>query len=98
MDTNRSWSIDDQRDKFQFGCEYGRMIRDGEVKHVVKNPNYRGRTIPFWKSLSGIGNESTMGVIGTPTCGKGEPNQAVRVGHMSPTCLFENVDCFSGES
>jgi len=97
MFTNRSWSIDDQRDKFQFGCEYARLIENGEVTKVVKNPNYRGRTIPFWKSLSGVGDQSTLQIIGTPTCGKGEPNQPVRVGHASPACLFHNIDCFSGE-
>ncbi|MCU0937078.1 MAG: TldD/PmbA family protein, partial [Gammaproteobacteria bacterium] len=31
MDTNRSWSIDDTRNKFQFGCEYGRRIRRGRL-------------------------------------------------------------------
>ena len=35
MDTNRSWSIDDSRNKFQFGCEYARLIEDGELGPVV---------------------------------------------------------------
>jgi predicted Zn-dependent protease len=26
MSTNRSWSIDDARNKFQFGCEWGQLI------------------------------------------------------------------------
>ncbi|MEM9608634.1 MAG: TldD/PmbA family protein, partial [Actinomycetota bacterium] len=38
METNVSWSIDDSRNKFQFGCEYGRMIVDGELGEVVRNP------------------------------------------------------------
>jgi hypothetical protein len=42
MATNRSWSIDDARNKFQFGCEWGQLIENGELKGVVKNPNYRG--------------------------------------------------------
>ena len=29
LETNNSWSIDDYRDKFQFGCEKG-TIKDGE--------------------------------------------------------------------
>src|SRR5690606_12075292 len=29
MQTNASWSIDDARDKFQFGCEWARLIEDG---------------------------------------------------------------------
>jgi hypothetical protein len=41
MATNRSWSIDDARNKFQFGCEWGQLIENGELKGVVKNPNYR---------------------------------------------------------
>ena len=42
MRTNVSWSIDDSRNKFQFGCEWGRMIRGGKLAEVVRNPNYRG--------------------------------------------------------
>ena len=38
METNTSWSIDDSRNKFQFGCERGRLIRDGVLGPVVKNP------------------------------------------------------------
>ena len=40
-----------------------------------------------------LGNKDTFKVYGTPYCGKGEPNQAIRVGHASPVCLFENI-CF----
>jgi predicted Zn-dependent protease len=96
MDTNRSWSIDDSRNKFQFGCEYGRLIRNGELKEVVKNPNYRGISATFWRSLKGVGDKTTLVVMGTPTCGKGEPNQMIPVGHASPACVFENVDVFGG--
>ena len=42
MHTNTSWSIDDSRNKFQFGCEMGEVIENGERKGIVKNPNYRG--------------------------------------------------------
>ena len=31
LDTNRSWSIDDQRLNFQFGTEFGRRIVRGEL-------------------------------------------------------------------
>ena len=55
MESNRSWSIDDYRNKFQFGCEYGKLIENGELTKVVKNPNYRGITNPFWRSLSMVG-------------------------------------------
>ena len=38
METNSSWSIDDSRNKFQFGCERGRLIENGKLGAVVKNP------------------------------------------------------------
>jgi predicted Zn-dependent protease len=98
MRTNRSWSIDDQRDKFQFGCEWGQLIEDGRLTRVVRNPNYRGRSKAFWRSLAQVGDGTTWSKHGTPYCGKGEPNQVVRVGHASPTCHFTGVSVFGGES
>jgi len=96
METNSSWSIDDSRNKFQFGCERGRMIENGAIKHVVRNPNYRGISASFWRSLARVGNADTMRVLGTPYCGKGEPSQVIRVGHASPACVFAGVDVFGG--
>ena len=96
MATNCSWSIDDSRNKFQFGCEYGRLIRDGELGPVVRKSNYRGISATFWRSLAMVGRADTLEVMGTPNCGKGEPNQMVRVGHASPPCLFQGVDVFGG--
>ena len=94
MESNRSWSIDDFRNKFQFGCEYGKRIRNGKLAETVKNPNYRGVTNAFWRGLSMVGDQSTFRVFGTPFCGKGEPNQVIRVGHAAPVCAFENVEVF----
>ena len=96
MESNRSWSIDDYRNKFQFGCEYGKLIENGKLTKTVKNPNYRGISNPFWNSLKMVGNKNTLGIYGTPNCGKGEPNQVIRVGHASPLCLFENIQVFGG--
>jgi predicted Zn-dependent protease len=96
VETNCSWSIDDSRNKFQFGCEWGRRIVDGELREVVKNPNYRGVSATFWRSLAGVGRADTVEVLGTPWCGKGEPNQIIRVGHAAPPCLFRAVEVFGG--
>jgi predicted Zn-dependent protease len=98
MATNRSWSIDDARNKFQFGCEWGQLIENGELKGVVKNPNYRGISAEFWRNLSAVGDRSTFQVLGTPNCGKGEPNQVVNVGHASPACVFSQIDVFGGDA
>lgn len=97
MRTNRSWSIDDARNKFQFGCQWGQLIENGQLGAVVKNPNYRGISASFWRSLTGVGDRDSLGVLGTPYCGKGEPNQIIRVGHASPPCLFGNIDVFGGQ-
>ena len=98
METNTSWSIDDSRNKFQFGCERARIIENGTLAHVVKNPNYRGISAEFWRSLARVGNADTVQVLGTPFCGKGEPSQTIRVGHASPACVFTGVDVFGGEA
>ena len=97
MKTNRSWSIDDSRNKFQFGCEWGQMIRNGALAEVVRDPNYRGVSSTFWRSLAMVGNDATVEVMGSPYCGKGEPNQLVRVGHASPACKFSGVAVFGAE-
>ncbi|MBK4988954.1 TldD/PmbA family protein [Pseudomonas sp. S36] len=98
MRTNRSWSIDDARNKFQFGCEWGQLIENGELKGIVKNPNYRGISAQFWRNLAAVGDRSTFQVLGTPNCGKGEPNQVVRVGHAAPACVFRQIDVFGGQA
>jgi len=97
MKTNCSWSIDDSRNKFQFGCEWGQLIEHGQLTTVVKHPNYRGISATFWRNLKMVGDVDTFEVMGTPNCGKGEPNQVIRVGHASPACLFADVEVFGGE-
>ncbi len=94
METNVSWSIDDSRNKFQFGCELGRRIVDGEVTEIVRNPNYRGISATFWRNLNGVADDFTVMAVGN--CGKGEPNQEIRVGHAAPHCRFADVEVFGG--
>ncbi len=97
LHTNTSWSIDDSRNKFQFGCEYGQRIENGAIVGAVRNPGYRGISQTFWRNLRGVANADSFKVMGTPNCGKGELNQMVGTGHASPACLFGNVDVFGGE-
>lgn len=97
LKSNSSWSIDDSRNKFQFGCEWGQLIKNGKLTKVVRNPNYRGVSANFWRNLYMVGDDSTNVLMGSPYCGKGEPNQCIRVGHASPVCLFKDIDVFGGE-
>lgn len=96
MHANRSWSIDDYRRKFQFGCEYAQLVENGRITRTLKNPNYRGVTIPFWNSLQALTASDTVETYGSPYCGKGEPSQIIRVGHSSPYALFKNIEIFGG--
>ena len=96
MRTNVSWSIDDSRNKFQFGCEWGERIERGRRAGVVRNPNYRGVSATFWRSLRALGDASTFESHGTLYCGKGEPNQGVHCGHAAPACVFAGVEVFGG--
>jgi predicted Zn-dependent protease len=98
MEANRSWSIDDQRYKFQFGCEYAKRIRHGTLAETLRNPNYRATTPAFWNRLVQVGDRHTWQMFGTPYCGKGEPNQVIRVGHGAPVCAFAHIEVFGGVS
>ena len=91
VDTNRSWSIDDKRLNFQFGCEIGWEITNGKRGRMIKNPTYTGIGPRFWQSLDMIGNESEWTFWGTPNCGKGQPGQIGHTGHPSVPCRFRGV-------
>jgi predicted Zn-dependent protease len=94
LETNLSFSIDDRRESFQFATERGRLIEGGRLTSVVRKPGYRGRTVPFWRSLAGVGDGGTYHAHGTPYCGKGEPQQRILASHGSPACLFAGVEVF----
>jgi len=91
MTTNQSWSIDDKRVNFQFGCEAAWRIIEGRLGELYKNPNYAGITTEFWGSCDAVAGPSEWRLWGTPNCGKGQPGQAARVGHGTPPARFRNV-------
>jgi len=91
MATNQSWSIDDKRVNFQFGCEVALRIRDGKRTELYRNPNYTGITTEFWGSCDAVGGREEWTLWGTPNCGKGQPGQVARVGHGTPPARFRNV-------
>ncbi len=96
MKTNCSWSIDDSRNKFQFGCEWARLIEGGQLDRGREEPELPRHFGDVLAGLKAVGRPDTVEVLGTPYCGKGEPNQAIPVGHASPACLFAAVDVFGG--
>ncbi|MBI2893669.1 MAG: TldD/PmbA family protein [Deltaproteobacteria bacterium] len=91
MATNRSWSIDDLRLNFQFGCEAAWEIKDGRRTRLVKNPIYAGVTPRFWQSCDAITGPAEWRIWGLQTCGKGEPMQLMHVGHGASPARFRSV-------
>jgi TldD protein len=91
MDTNRSWSIDDKRLNFQFGCEIGWEIKGGKRARLLKNPTYTGISPRFWGSLDMLGNRDEWTFWGTPNCGKGQPVQVGHTGHPAVPCRFRGI-------
>lgn len=88
---NRSWSIDDKRVNFQFGCEVAWEIIDGKLGRMFKNPNYTGITTQFWGNLDAICNKDHWNIWGTPNCGKGQPSQTAHVAHGCAPSRFRAV-------
>jgi TldD protein len=91
MQTNRSWSIDDKRYNFQFGCEIGWEIKGGKRVRMVKNPSYSGITTEFWNSLDAICSRDEWTLWGTPNCGKGQPQQVMGTGHGAAPARFRGI-------
>jgi TldD protein len=91
METNRSWSIDDKRLNFQFGCEVGWEIKGGRRARMVRNPTYTGIGPTFWQSMDMIGGPQEWTFWGTPNCGKGQPQQIGHTGHPSVPARFQGV-------
>jgi TldD protein len=91
MQTNRSWSIDDKRYNFQFGCEIGWEIKGGKRVRMVKNPSYSGITTEFWNSLDAVCSRDQWTLWGTPNCGKGQPQQVMGTGHGAAPARFRAI-------
>ena len=91
MESNRSWSIDDRRLNFQFGCEIAWEIKNGKRGRMLKNPTYGGVTPQFWNSCDAIGDLASWFAWGTPNCGKGEPMQTGRTTQGASPTRFRNV-------
>jgi TldD protein len=89
MDTNRSWSIDDKRLNFQFGCEIGWEVKNGKRGRMLRNPTYTGIGPVFWRSMDMLSSEIVA--WGTPNCGKGQPSQIGHTGHPTAPARFKGV-------
>ncbi len=92
MQTNRSWSIDDKRLNFQFGCEIGWEIKDGALGRMLKNPTYTG----IGPTLLGLarrgGRPRRVDRRGAcPTAARASRCSVGHTGHPSVPCRFRDV-------
>ena len=86
--TDKSWSIDDLRLNFQFSCEIAWEIKRGKRTRILRDPFYTGITPQFWRSCDAVCGPGDWRLWGITTCGKGDPMQAMHVGHgASPGAL-----------
>lgn len=91
METNKSWSIDDKRYNFQFGCEVAWEIRNGRKTRMLKNPVYSGISTRFWNACEAIANREHWTLWGVPNCGKGQPEQVMGTGHGASPSRFGGI-------
>ncbi len=91
METNKSWSIDDKRYNFQFGCEIAWEMRNGKRIRMLKNPSYSGISTEFWNSCEDIAGPDDWVLWGVPNCGKGQPEQVMGTGHGASPARFRNI-------
>ena len=91
METNKSWSIDDKRYNFQFGCEIGWEIRKGQRVRMLKNPSYSGISTEFWNACAAIAGREHWTLWGVPNCGKGQPEQVMGTGHGASPARFRKI-------
>ena len=91
MCTNKSWSIDQMRYNFQFGCEVGWEIKKGKLGAMLKNCTYQGITPEFWGSCDAVCNGDHWTLWGVVNCGKGQPGQTAEMSHGAAPARFRRV-------
>jgi TldD protein len=88
--TTKMWSIDQMRLNFQFGCEIGYKIKNGEITDVIRDPTYTGISYEFWRNVDAIAKDGWQ-MWGGPICGKGKPNQLIYLAHGASSTRIRDV-------
>jgi TldD protein len=92
FDSNKCWSIDQQRLNFQFSTEIAWEVKGGKLGTIFKNPTYQGITPEFWGNCDAICNQKHWVLWGVNNCGKGQPGQRAQMTHGSAPTRFRNVN------
>jgi TldD protein len=89
---DNSWSIDTQRNNFQFTAQQLWRIKDGRLDGMLRDGAYQSTTREFWRALDMVGGQSTYVLCGADNCGKGQPGQVAPVSHGAPAGLFRDIN------
>ncbi len=92
-----SWSIDQQRDNFQFSGQLYYEIKNGKLGSMLRDVAYQGKTVEFWNSMDGLCDKSAYHLAGTFYCGKAQPVQLAPVSHGSVPARFRQVTVLNTE-
>jgi TldD protein len=92
IDGDGSFSIDQQRYNFQFGGDVFWEIKGGKKRGMISRVAYQARTTDFWHACDGIAGPSYWQQFGSPTDGKGEPEQINAVSHGCSPSRFRQIN------
>ena len=98
METNRSWSIDDKRYNFQFGCEIGWEMQERQARANAEEPDATAASsTEFWNRCAAIAGREHWTLWGVPNCGKGQPEQVMGTGHGASPSRFRDIKIGSAD-
>ncbi len=82
------WNIDDKRFNQKYVGLESYLIKNGEIKSLVKRPVLEIKTPKFYSSIDAVGNDLSFSA---GTCGKGDPMQGVPVWFGGPHIRLKNL-------
>ena len=91
MATNQSWSIDDKRVNFQFGCEIALADQGRQADASYSNPNYTGDHAGVLGLVRRRRRPRGVDAVGHAELREGPAGQIGRVGHGTSPARFRNV-------
>ena len=74
-------------ENFTFGAQYGYVVKDGKLGHMVRDINISGNLYRTLNDIVAVGNDLTLSKAGG--CGKGQIN--IRSCHGAPHALVKNL-------
>ena len=89
LESPASYSLDDKRQNFHFSAQVARVIRNGEIEGYVRGVGFQSLTPRFWGACDGVADDWEL--HGFTSCAKGEPLQAMRVGHGAAHARFRDL-------